>query len=103
MKTKVFITGLAFLAITSLGFSQNVPNQGRARCNQGSSSWVDANKDGVCDNYENRVPGQGKNANLNRGGKNQGKHVRGFINRPGQGRNFVDANNNGICDLLEGK
>jgi hypothetical protein len=101
MKTKLFITGLAFFAMTSLGFSQN----GKPQDKQGRScpSWVDENKNGICDKYENRTPGQGRNGNCKGNGYcggNQGQG-KGMMNGQGKGRNFVDADKNGVCDRYE--
>lgn len=104
MKTKLFITGLAFFAITSLGFSQNGQPQDKPARNQDNCpAWVDENKDGVCDNFVNRTPGQGRNNNGNGfcGGKNQGQQGKGMMNGQGKGRNFIDADKNGICDRFE--
>jgi hypothetical protein len=103
MKTKLFITGLAFFAMTSLGFSQNGKPQDKPGRNQANcKSLVDENKNGICDNYENRTSGQGRNGNGNGycGGTNQGQG-KGMMNGQGKGRNFVDADRNGVCDRFE--
>jgi hypothetical protein len=103
MKTKLFITGLAFFAMTSLGFSQNGKLQAKPGRNQANCpSWVDENKNGICDRYENRTPGQGRTGNGNGycGGRNEGQG-RGMMNGKGKGRNFVDADKNGVCDRYE--
>lgn len=55
-------------------------------------NFVDADKDGVCDNYENGTPG-GQ-------GRGPGKGT-GLRNGKGSAVNFVDANKNGICDRRE--
>lgn len=104
MKTKLFLTGIALMAITSFAIAQEpVTTQGqgngRGRCNgtgQGAA-FVDANKDGKCDNFGTK--NAGKTGNNGKGtcngtgqGQGQGK---------GKGRNFVDANKNGICDTFE--
>jgi hypothetical protein len=55
MKTRLFLTVALFAAMTVIASaqtaqqSQNQTGKGRAAGN----AWVDANKDGVCDNYEN--------------------------------------------------
>jgi len=104
MKTKLFLTGIVLVAITSLAIAQEpVTTQGqgngRGRCNgtgQGAA-FVDANKDGKCDNFGTKNAsatgkrGQGA-CNGTGQGKGQGK---------GKGRNFVDANKNGVCDTFE--
>ncbi len=61
---------------------------GRGR---GGRNFVDADKDGVCDHYENGTTGQGRDP---------GKGA-GLRNGKGRQANFVDANNNGICDRRE--
>lgn len=57
----------------------------------GGRNFVDADKDGVCDHYENGTAGQGR-------GPGKGAGLR---NGKGRQANFVDANNNGICDRRE--
>jgi hypothetical protein len=103
MKTRLFITGLAFFALTTIGFSQNGQPQERPCRNQGNCpAWIDENKNGICDNYENRTPGQGKgNGNGHCCGRSQGQHGRGMMTGQGRGMNFVDENKNGICDRYE--
>jgi hypothetical protein len=102
MKTKIFLTGLAFVAVTAFVSAQNpVAGRGNGMCNGTGkgSAFVDADKNGVCDTYENRianVSGRKGNGNGNctgtRQGQKQGK---------GKGKNFVDVNKNGICDNYE--
>jgi hypothetical protein len=111
MKTKLFITGLAFFAITTLGFSQNGQPQDRQGRNQANPpSMTDENKNGVCDNYENRTQVQGRKGNgngyCNGSTQGQGKGMmngqgRVLMNGQGKGRNFIDVDKNGICDRLE--
>ncbi len=59
----------------------------------GGRNFVDADKDGICDHYENGTTGQGR-------GPGKGAGLR---NGKGRQANFVDANNNGICDRREMK
>jgi hypothetical protein len=125
MKTKLFITGLILMAMTTLANAQNnVVNQSRQKGTGNGLAYVDANKNGICDNYENRtsdVPGGRRNfyCRFNcqeRQGQGQGRRLRlrngmGQGQRPGNGmgmgpgrgrnRNFVDADKNGICDYYE--
>lgn len=105
MKTRILFTGLAFFAITSIGFSQNIQTQGQPGRNQcNNSRFVDENKNGICDNYENHMAGQGKrNGNGFCGGnRSQGQHMQGKMNgQQGRCMNFVDENKNGICDRIE--
>ena len=55
MKTQLLITGLAFMAVTTLASAQD---QGTAQKQQNPTgrgvAWVDANNDGICDNFEAR-------------------------------------------------
>jgi hypothetical protein len=114
MKTKLFITGLALVALTTFASAQNststqVP-QGKATGK--GVSYVDANNNGICDNYENRSsnPAAGKGTGNCRGyGQGNGKG-QGMGRRQGQGcaktgqgkgMNFVDADKNGVCDFRE--
>jgi hypothetical protein len=116
MKTKLFLTGLALIAATSVLTAQTSNgNQAKGRSGQGVE-YVDSNNDGVCDNY---VAGQGQGNGTGmamRGGNGQGQGKRngngeGIGNRNGNGNgdvsgnceNFVDADNNGVCDLHEAK
>ena len=93
MKTKLFLTGLALVAITFFATAQN-PTGGKGSCNSscnGTSkcaTFVDNNKNGVCDTYENRAPGNGtKNGNCNGSGQGACK-----------GKNAAGANQKGVCN-----
>jgi len=102
MKTKIFLTGLVLLAFTAVVNAQNPvggKGNGYGRCNGPckGTTMVDNNKNGICDNFENRKGnsgGQRGNGNGNCNGTGQGQ-------KQGKGRNFVDANQNGICDKFE--
>ena len=60
-------------------------------------NYVDANNNGVCDNYGTDLQGQGGNRQGKGGGQNaQGKGVQGSA----QGQSFADANGDGVCDNL---
>lgn len=55
MKTRLFLTVAAFVAMTALVSAQDTP-QSTAQTGRGRAAgneWVDADNDGVCDNYEN--------------------------------------------------
>jgi len=118
MKTKYLICGLAFMAFTTLASAQNsgVSSSPTNKSAEKASTFVDANNNGICDNYEKntantsncrrsgvnnccglgrrQMSGQGNGSGLgqNRFGRGQGK---------GNGRNFVDSDKNGICDNFE--
>ena len=124
MKTKLFITGLAVMALTALASAQN---NGVDKNQQNTSgkclAFVDANKNGICDNYEYRmttVPVGDKNGNCrccvqgNQRGQGMGrgmgpvngmwpgqKQGNGMGQGQGRNRNFVDADKNGVCDYFE--
>lgn len=66
---------------------------GRGRGARGGRNFVDADNNGICDNYESRTAGQGR-------GPGKGAGLR---NGKGSAVNFIDANNNGICDRREVK
>ena len=54
MNTKLNISGLAFLVITTLASGQN--NGANSQPQNGTekgTAYVDANNNGICDNYEN--------------------------------------------------
>jgi len=107
MKTKLLITGLALMALTMVVSAQD-QGAGQKQQNQTGkgSAWVDANNNGVCDNYEAqksacprgngsgnfRGTGQGKGKGLGPCGTGQGR---------GNQKNFVDTDKNGICDFRE--
>ncbi|HAH25847.1 MAG TPA: hypothetical protein DCL77_19170 [Prolixibacteraceae bacterium] len=102
MKTKTFLSGLAFLAVTVMASGQNpvaAKGNGHGNCKGTAkcAAFIDANKNGICDTYENRtaiaLAGKG-NGTCTGKGKGQGK---------GKGKNFVDANQNGICDSYEAR
>jgi hypothetical protein len=119
MKTKLFITAAAFLVFTALAGSQDkAANQDQQNTtNNRGVAWVDANNDGICDNFESPASGNFKGkgqGNMRGAGQGQGQGQRmgmgtrgmgpcgmGQGRGSGSGRNFVDANNNGICDLNE--
>lgn len=106
MRTKLFLTGLALMAVTVFANAQD-PATGRDNCNgqrndqcNGTgtgSAFVDKNNDGVCDNIQNgNTTGNKGNGKCDGSGKGQGQ---GKV----QGRNFVDANKSGICDTYEAR
>lgn len=105
MKTKLIISGLAFLAITTVAGAQSNRAQNRqGNCTGKGIGYVDANKNGICDNFENSVstPALNKRSgNAKCCGMVQGQ--RGMGQGQGQGKriNFVDANRYGICDNYE--
>jgi len=124
MKTKLLISGLALMAVTTLANAQN-PSGGRGQQKNTvtGGAFVDADKNGICDfnenNRSNRSPGnrsytgrantQGQGQGLGQGqGQGQGLgqgQGRGSGQGQGQGRgrnrNFVDADGNGNCDNYE--
>lgn len=119
MKTKLFITAAALIVLTALANAQDkAVNQGQQNnsTNRGVA-WIDANNDGICDNFEARKsgnfkgqgqgnmrgagPGQGQGMGMGRRGMGPCGSGQGMGQRQGNGRNFVDANNNGICDFRE--
>lgn len=116
MKTKLFITGIALVALTAMVSAQTTGTASRSQNGKGKGvAWVDANNDGICDNY-NSLASAGKmekgNANCNgtakRLGNGQGNGQRKGMaamrgnNGTGRGQNkgvnFVDADKNGVCD-----
>lgn len=108
MKKSAVLAGTAFLAIALLiGSGEQTNAQGKtATKNCNTTRTVDANGDGVCDNF---VDANGDGINDNQGqnctnkgmeqGKGQGRHAR-MIDANGDGvcDNFVDTNGDGIND-----
>lgn len=93
MKTKLFLTGLALVAVTLFAAAQN-PDSGRGRCCSGfnrtnkCAAFVDSDKNGICDTYESRIPGNGtKNGNCNGSGLGVCKW-----------RNAAGASQKGVCN-----
>jgi hypothetical protein len=109
MKTKLLITGLAFMAMTTL-LSAQTQGTGQRQMNGKGTAFVDANKNGICDNYENSSSNSkatAGNANCQgngrgqRHGQGQGSGQRGMRQGRRNQNNFVDADKNGICDFRE--
>lgn len=82
MKTLAMVAMVLFIGFTVTRSQtitdEKVKTQSTTETKQGK--YVDANKNGICDNFEN------KNDNVK-----------------GKGFGFVDANKNGICDNYENK
>ena len=90
MKTRLFFTVAAFVAMTAIAAAQTTETypvqagKGRAAGNV----YVDADKDGVCDNYENGTrPGRRAYS----AGENQAAANRG----PGKGQGLAQGPRNG--------
>ena len=115
MRTKIFLTAIALVSMTLLVSAQTDQKTvtSRQETNKGAA-WVDANNNGVCDNFENgtnvgrsqgqrRMDGTGRKAGNGRrhlNGRGQGIH-QGRGKGSGQGPAFVDENKNGVCDRRE--
>ncbi|MGC9150589.1 MAG: hypothetical protein ACP5F6_02345 [Microbacter sp.] len=104
MKAKTMFFTVAFVALSAVGvaFAQNGTPNANGSANRAAvtrGSYVDNNKNGVCDNFEarhaNGTVGRGQGYGNGRGG---GK---GLGRGQGHGPNYVDKNNNGICDYRE--
>ena len=101
MKAKIFLTGLALVAVIAYATAQNQDGKGNGSCNGTGrgAAFVDSNKDGICDNQGAGKSGAQKGKRDGTGtctgaGNGQGK---------GKGVNFVDANQNGVCDTYEAR
>ncbi len=99
MKTKIFLAGLALMAVTAFASAQNQGGKGNGNCNGTAkcSAFVDANKNGICDTYENRTT----NASGKKGNRTGNCTGTGTRQGKGKGKNFVDVNKNGVCDTYE--
>jgi hypothetical protein len=105
MKTRLFFTAVAFIAMTAMvsaqDTQQSTPQAGRGRA--AGNAWVDADKNGVCDNYENgtrmgrRAYSAGENMTAaNRGpGRGMGQGVL-TGNGKGMGRNQAVTGGRGM-------
>jgi hypothetical protein len=104
MKTKLIISLLAFLAITTLVSGQNNGVNSPPQNVKGKgTTYVDANNNGICNNYENRTYGtcsckKIENFRCCGQGHRQGRDQKGLCQGKGHGRNFVDSDKNGVCD-----
>jgi len=126
MNTKILFTGIILVAFFTLTQAQSTEKEPITKAKTTQSSFVDANNDGVCDNFNANTQngrqgnayrhgqnqGKGKayrNCNGNRNGQGKGQMLRngqgqGKRNGQGQGKGqgqFVDADKNGVCDNRE--
>jgi hypothetical protein len=111
MKTKVLFIATAMVALTGSLMAQNNNQQKQTNDPDRGAYYVDADKNGKCDNFEKGKGGnnpKGDGVRLKDGsGRENGKGRRmgnGQGLRDGKGNGsgkFVDANKNGICDRRE--
>ena len=93
MKTRLFLTMAAFIAMTALVSAQDTQQSttqtGRGRA--AGNTWVDADNDGVCDNYQNgtRMGRRAYSAGANMTAANRG-------GGRGAGQGVVAGNGNGM-------
>jgi len=104
MKTKLLLTGFVFFVLTAVTMGQDIkvtPARQGGKCQ--APQFVDANKDGICDNFVNRpANNRGHRGNgVQRGKNNCPNPGQARSGRNGAGRNFTDENKNGICDRRE--
>lgn len=92
MRTRLFLSAAVLLALSAIASAQTVqdgqqvPVAGKGRT--AGNVWVDANNDGVCDNFENGTrPGRRAYS----AGKNQAAANRG----PGRGEGLAQGPRNG--------
>ena len=119
MKVKVILAIVALIATVGVVSAQNTTNQTKDDESRSKVCYVDTNKNGICDNYENSTcngcavgKGKGQGQGLQDGSgkvkgksKKQGKGQRlrdgSCGGNGGKCANYVDNNNNGICDRRE--
>lgn len=84
MKARIFLTGVAMMALTSVAFAQT-PVRGNGNCTGTCTgiNFVDSNNDGVCDNY-------GTNKSAAQRGKRDGSGN-------GQGKGNKKGSGTGTC------
>ncbi len=124
MKTKLFFAGLVILAFTASATAQTTGTDQKTQNSAPAGvAWVDANNNGVCDNFENGTSNiqTGKRNYSNRGqgqgagngfacgqGRRSAMGMRNGLAQGqgrgqgrGRGRFYVDADKNGVCDNYE--
>ncbi len=130
MKTKALFTGLMMMAAITFASAQSETKKEETPKTKQTTSFVDTNENGICDNYENGTRGNGQGKVYHKGnrtcnGCGQGLHNgkghkkgqghmhkntqcngkgqgTGLRNGQGQGNGqFVDTNENGVCDKRE--
>ena len=86
MKAKVFFAAIMLIAASGVASAQNA-NQSK-NSESRKSCYVDANKNGVCDNFESGkcTVGKGKGLRDGSGRKNGNRQGRGCGKRDGSGR-----------------
>ncbi|MFH1198348.1 MAG: hypothetical protein V1720_21785 [bacterium] len=101
MKRSIFFSIAAVIAFLFFSTNINAQNQGKGNGTPGSGNpdapkvnWVDANGDGICDNFGTTNQGSGKGKGY---GKKDGtgNHVRP---QDGTGYGKKGGNGTGICD-----
>jgi hypothetical protein len=103
MKTKLIISLFTFLAITTLVSGQNKGVNSPPQNSTGKEIvYMDANYNGICDNYENSASNASSckgygNLNCCGQGHRKGQGQKGCCQRQGRCRNYIDADKNGGC------
>jgi len=98
MKTTMML--LAALILTVAMSSEMFAQNGKGSANAPRLSWVDANNDGICDNYTG-TPKQNKGVVKANFVDADGDGVcdnQGTQSGKGTRANFVDADGDGVCD-----
>lgn len=108
MNIKSFLTLFALLFAGITLSAQTDPNSsGQGNGNGRCAVFTDNNKNGVCDNYENRNTTMARKNNPGRrnccgNGRGNGcGNGYGNAKRKANSGNFTDVNKNGICDYYE--
>ena len=110
MKTRLFFSAVVLTALTVVATAQTI-NQTNTPAGQGRNqvaARVDANNDGICDNFEKGTPAAKGRMNGQRAGSGNMQHRgQGIARGNGQGRfngkgpNFIDADKDGVCDNVK--
>lgn len=92
---KIVLTAAAFVLFTTAGFTNAQSKTVKTNTVKRGALYIDANGDGICDNFAKRQ----KNVTANKNGSGKGMAMRkgngtGICNGNGQGR----ANGGGVCD-----
>jgi len=102
MKASLIFSGLMLMAIATIASAQNAGAGHRQNNRSGrGSAFTDDNKNGICDNMENRNLSVSGNKGSGNGKTNMRGKGRQHFQGQGRGKYFADVNNNGICDRYE--
>jgi len=98
MKRIVLIALFALIAGVTFANAQTAPAPGTGTGPRAGTAFVDANGDGICDNFQAGTGGQGAQAGRRGKGPGNGTGNQGMGPRDGSGYGARSGNGSGICD-----